>query len=682
MNRNFTRNLTKSLSFAFAVLLGSSAFGQNQMDLPVTFETATTNYSLIGFGGAEVSTIEADPLNAGNTVAKVIKSATAQTWAGTTVTDSAGLGFASAIPFASGSTSMSVKVLSPNASIQVRLKAENHTNPGISVETEATVTVAGQWTTLTFNFANQASGTAAINLANVYDKVSIFFNFGVDGATAGMKTYYFDDIMFVPGGPTLAQMDLPVTFENAGTNYSLIGFGGSENSTIVADPVVATNTVAKVIKSAGAQTWAGTTITDSTNSGLLNPIPFATGSTSMQLKVWSPDAGIPIRLKVEDHTNPGISVETEATTTMAGAWETLVFDFSNQATGTAAINLANSYNKASVFFNFGTDGATAGQKTYYFDDLDMLAMQPAGLNITIDVCSTTADTVRMTGPFWSWDPNAGPIAVDNGNGTWTVNLNPTPTADMEYLFIVDGVQENLVSDMQNGGTCAPVTDYFNYANRKWTVGDPDVIGIAYDRCVPCSYPDLVITTEICDSAAPTQVNLTGPLWGWNPAFGPQAVNNGNGTWTFTISPAPSDSLEYLLVKDGTMENLISAMVNGGTCAPLTDNSTYANRLWTLGQTATFTNTYGYCINCASLSLDDSDLEASSVYPNPVYTNVTITRNTKIEKVVIYSIIGEKVLEFDTNSNSVELNLEGLSQGVYQAVVYGGNKVSRTQLIKK
>ena len=56
-----------------------------------------------------------------------------------------------------------------------------------SVETEATTTVANAWETLTFNFANQAAGTAPLNLAYTYNKVSIFFNFGVTGATAGRE---------------------------------------------------------------------------------------------------------------------------------------------------------------------------------------------------------------------------------------------------------------------------------------------------------------------------------------------------------------------------------------------------------------------------------------------------------------------------------------------------------------
>jgi hypothetical protein len=40
---------------------------------------------------------------------------------------------------------------------------------------------------LEFNFLNQTTGTAAINLTYNYDKLSIFFNFGTTGATAGEK---------------------------------------------------------------------------------------------------------------------------------------------------------------------------------------------------------------------------------------------------------------------------------------------------------------------------------------------------------------------------------------------------------------------------------------------------------------------------------------------------------------
>jgi hypothetical protein len=89
----------------------------------------------------------------------------------------------------------------------------------------------------------------------------------------------------------------------------------------------------------------------------------------MSVRVYSPDAGIPVLLKIEDASDGAISVETTATTTQVNTWETLTFDFANQTSGTPPFNEANTYNKISIFFNFGTTGTAAGEKTYYFDDV-------------------------------------------------------------------------------------------------------------------------------------------------------------------------------------------------------------------------------------------------------------------------------------------------------------------------
>ena len=178
-------SLQTSLALMFLMFGMFCLQAQVQMDLPVNFEGVAFEYGVIGFEGSEASTIEVDPTDATNTVVKVIKSNTAQTWAGTTVTAPAGLGFANPIPFTATQTQMSVRVWSPDAGIVVRLKVEKHNDPTVSVETDAIVTVANGWQTLVFNFANQGTGTAALNLSSIYDKASIFFNYGVNGATAG-----------------------------------------------------------------------------------------------------------------------------------------------------------------------------------------------------------------------------------------------------------------------------------------------------------------------------------------------------------------------------------------------------------------------------------------------------------------------------------------------------------------
>ena len=254
-----------------------------------------------------------------------------------------------------------------------------------SVETEATTTVAGAWETLTFDFANQAAGTAALNLAYTYNKISIFFNFGVPGATAGAKTYYFDDVAFGGTPPPPPTWDT-ITFDSSAVTYTLTGFGGAEDSTVVVDPTNAANNVARVVKSATAELWAGTTVSTGPNFSVPR-LPFTASSTTMSVRVWSPDAGIPVRLKVEDAADRTKSVETEATTTVANAWETLTFDFANPAAGTPPLNLAYTYNKVSIFFNFGVPGAVAGAKTYYFDDVAFGGTPPppgSGKSVIID----------------------------------------------------------------------------------------------------------------------------------------------------------------------------------------------------------------------------------------------------------------------------------------------------------
>ncbi len=331
-----------------------------QMNLPVTFDTATVNYGLVGFGGAEASTIATDPTLSTNKVGKVIKSATAELWAGTTITAVTGgiqTGFSSRIPFTAADKKMTVRVWSPNAGIKVRLKVEDFMDVTKSVETEATTTTASAWETLTFDFANQATGTAALNLAFNYNKASIFFNFGVTGAVAGEKTYYFDDVKFDASVTPPSQPMLPLDFESATINYTFTDFGGGAVTKIANTQINGINTsanVGKMIKGAG-EVYGGSFIS------LAAPIDFSTNKI-FKVKVFMPRVGAKLLLKVENQTDGGINFEKEATGTVANAWEELTFDYST-------INSSNQYQKLVLIFDLGTAGDGSANFTYLFDDV-------------------------------------------------------------------------------------------------------------------------------------------------------------------------------------------------------------------------------------------------------------------------------------------------------------------------
>jgi flagellin-like hook-associated protein FlgL len=348
----------------------------DQMDLPVTFDDADVNYGIVGFEGAEAA-IVAGPVDAANQVGQVTKGTESGTSAGATVTSLPGgpAGFASPIPFTATATTMSVRVWSPTANIPVRLKVEKSDDVTVTVETEAMVTVAAAWDTLVFDFAQEITGTAALNLSSVYNKASLFFDFG--SVPAETTNYFFDDMTFGGGGGVLP-VALPVDFESTELTYDFGGFEGADSAIETNPDQTGENTSATVmrtIKTDGAQFFAGTFL------NLDEPIDFSVNK-GISIQSWSPKVGIPVRIRLEDAGNTA-GIEVDVTTTAASGWETLTFDFTNQ------INPAVNYVRVVVFFEFVADLPGDGT-TYYYDNIEVVEAGDGtpGVALPVDFEST------------------------------------------------------------------------------------------------------------------------------------------------------------------------------------------------------------------------------------------------------------------------------------------------------
>ncbi|WP_462253825.1 hypothetical protein [Ferruginibacter sp.] len=338
--------------------------------LPITFESPTVNYAFTDFGGGAVTKINNTQINGINTSAKVgkmVKNAP-EVWGGSFIALGTPIDFTVNRVFR-------MKVFSPRIGAKVLLKVENLNNGGISFEKETTTTFANAWEDLIFDYS-------AVNTANSYQKIVLIFDLGTAGDGSANFTFLFDDIRLTNQLPT-SLLTLPVTFDNPLVNYAVTDFGGNVTLNDV-DPGNAANKVKKTTKTSGAQTWAGTTI----GAGFTSKIPFTATTTQMSVRVYSPAAGIRVRLKVEDRTNNTRSVETEAMTQAANTWETLVFDFANQSAGTAGMNLAYNYDMASIFFDFGNAGTG---RVFYWDDVSFLPVNvtPNYLALPLDFQSAT-----------------------------------------------------------------------------------------------------------------------------------------------------------------------------------------------------------------------------------------------------------------------------------------------------
>ena len=310
-------------------------------------------------------------------------------------------------------------------------------------------------------------------------------------------------------------IDLPINWEGTTTNYGVTDFGGNA-STLVADPTNATNMVLKSDKGANAELWAGTTFGSGTPAGLASNIPFAAGNTIITIKVYSPDAGIQVRLKAEDKTDPTKSVETEATTTVANQWEILTFNFANQAPGTAAINFGFTYNMLSIFYNFGVTGATAGLKTYYCDDIQFGGGTSSTYNVTFRVdmvdYSGTFTTPEVNGVFNNWCGNCAAMTDADNDGIWEITI-PITTDSIEYKFSYDnwGGQEN----MTQGAPCTKTTGAFT--NRVAAISsDTTLPAVCFSTCDPCARVGLdeVSMTgglKVYPNPASTTLNVSGMM---------------------------------------------------------------------------------------------------------------------------------------------------------------------------
>jgi hypothetical protein len=192
----------------------------------------------------------------------------------------------------------------------------------------------------------------------------------VDASTTGDQTIDFvvsgdgfgPDPADFTGSITISEavVGLPLDFELPAETYSIIGFGGADNTGIIPNPDqsginVSGNVWQQTQSSAAGETFAGAVI------DLGDPVDFSESSL-IAMDIWTPQSATDVTLRFEIANNDPASAGMELTlpTTSTSTWETLVFDFTDNA------NIGNAFVRCVVFFNLGANNT---DDTFYIDNI-------------------------------------------------------------------------------------------------------------------------------------------------------------------------------------------------------------------------------------------------------------------------------------------------------------------------
>ena len=470
-------------------------------------------------------------------------------------------------------------------------------------------------------------------------------------------------------------VELPITLEG-GQSPAFGDFNGS-STVIIPNPDPAGNTSATVAQNlvpANAG-FAGVNFPLDTNIDI-------TVDKFFTLKVWSPVANMPVLLKLENAS--GVNAEIAATTTTTSAWETISFDFS-------AIGQLT-YESVTIFMNFAvTDPA---DQTYYWDDLELVNE----IVVTNDLCENalaidcgatyTGDTSSFfntgapeedCGTTLNTAPGAWHTVTIPADGDYTVTVDTFGSAFDTKLGVFSGTCDALVcidGNDDTDGLQSQVT-FVGTASETYIIY---VTGFAanagvYNLNVACEL--VTIDCNPVTGITISDITETSAVVSWEAQA---TALDGYAVGVFLPGSDPS-------VDDPVYGALIPPTgILTDTATGLSSNTMYEAFVVSLcdidGDIDIVAFSEAIPFTTLALGLADSTIEGFTFYPNPSSDVINLTATENIEKVAIYNLLGQKVLDQNINATSSQLNVASLVTGTYLMEVSADAKTAWHKVIKK
>ncbi|MCG8331890.1 MAG: T9SS type A sorting domain-containing protein [Chitinophagales bacterium] len=460
--------------------------------------------------------------------------------------------------------------------------------------------------------------------------------FIISSDPAGSSTIYLDNIYYYKEVVlTGDQMDLPVTFDDPDVLYSLIDFGGAA-SEIIDDATSPGNNVVQSTKTAGAEPWAGTTLSENmggspNDPGFATAIPFSEEATIISVRVWAPAADVPVRLKVESSVDAGVSVETQTNTTVANDWEVVEFEFKNNVDGTPALDFNASYDKLSIFFDFGT--SPMEDVVYFWDDVIFTGTttvddEPAPMVAAPDPDEDPSLVISMYSDVYT------DVAVD----TWLTSWSAANLEDIE----IEGNPTKKYSALDFAGIETLGANAINLEAAEMTHLHVD-IWTPNSETFRIKLVDFGMDGFGGDNDTEFEIPFEGLA---------------QEEWVGLDIPL----MDFMDMNQSDISQFIISSLPPGTSTIYLDNIYYYND----SPNNTTAPVYG-------------QLE---VYPNPSNDQFRITAPALMDQIILYAASGKIVGKWQPHTETYQLDANPLASGVYIALVNSNGKLYTTKLIKE
>ncbi|MGJ8683712.1 MAG: family 16 glycosylhydrolase [Nonlabens sp.] len=499
---------------------------------------------------------------------------------------------------------------------------------------------------------------------------------------------------------------MPLDFIDAAESFSTFS-GATFNRTT--DPTGATNDVGQIIND-GSAPFQGVYL------DLNRPIDLDFQKT-ITLRFYATDAvSHNIAIKLENGINSNVEVVQNVGATANQNWITTTFDFSNATvSGTSnTVNASGTYNRITLFVDLGLN--VAG--TYYVDDIDdgstPVTVSPVDVIYTDLVWSDEFDTSGTNNPIdaTKWFHQTQLPAGGNWfNGEQQHYTNRTDNSYVENGFLnIVAKRENFTDQGQTKQyTSARLNSKFAFTYGRvdvraklpfgdgtwpaiWMLGkNINEDGGYWDNTYGttnwplCGEIDIMEhglgATNHVSSALHTACNgCSGNTMNFQSTTLQDVANNFHVysvNWSpqqitfliddvpfYTYNPAVKDVNTYPFYED---QYMLLNIAMGGVAGVIDPNFIQSSMV--IDYVRVYQNTLSYV---------DADSFDVMVYPNPSSNVVTISSTDTIDRIELYTMLGQRVFEKTENCNS--LNVSKYDNGMYVLKIYSGNQMQTEQLV--